>query len=83
MATVWKTLEKKSRDGSVARIRRYLGVCRRPELGVRVALEEALLQVVQACHYEGIIKKVLSRLRIVEKAGRILTVVQARDWQMV
>ena len=36
MATVWKSLEKKSRDGYVAGIRRYLGVLRgRPELEVR------------------------------------------------
>ena len=36
MATVWKRLEKKTRDGYVAGIRRYLGVIRRrPEPGVR------------------------------------------------
>ena len=38
----------------VAGIRRYLGVvCRRPDLGVRGALEETILQVVWARHYEG------------------------------
>ena len=36
MLAVWKRLEKKSRDGYVAGIRRYLGVLRRrPELEVR------------------------------------------------
>ena len=45
----------------MAGIQRYLGVLRRhPNLGVRGALEQALLQVVWAGHYEGPIKKVLS-----------------------
>uniref|UniRef100_A0A7S4LMB7 Uncharacterized protein n=1 Tax=Eutreptiella gymnastica TaxID=73025 RepID=A0A7S4LMB7_9EUGL len=84
MATMWKRLEKKSRDGYVAGFRRYLGVlCRRPDLGVRGALEETLPQVVRAGHYEGPIKKILAGLRIVEKSGRIPTVGQPRDWQMV
>ena len=84
MASMWKRLEKKSRDSYVVGIKRYLGVLRRrPELGVWGALEEPLLQVVRAGHYEGPIKKVLSELRIVEKAGRIPTIVQVGDWQMV
>ena len=83
MATIWKRLEKKSRDGCMAGIRRYLGVLlRRLDLGVRGALEEALVPV-RAGHYEGPIKKVLSGLRIVEKAGRIPTLVQVGDWQWV
>ena len=61
MATIWKRLGKKSRDGYVAGIRRYLWVLhRRPELGDRGGLEEALLQVVRAGQHEGPIKKVLS-----------------------
>ena len=84
MATVWKRLEKKSRDGYVSGIRRYLGtVCKRPDLGVRGALEETLLQVVRAGHYEGPMKKILAGLRIVEKSGRIPTVVQPGDWHLV
>ena len=38
--------------------------------------------MVRARHYEGPIKKVLSGLHIVEKAGRIPTIVQAGGWQM-
>ena len=84
MATVWKPLEKKSRGGYLAGIRRYLGVLRRrPDLVVRGALEETLLQVVRAGHHEGPIKKVLAGLRSVEKTGQIRTVVQLGDWQMV
>ena len=80
MATVWKRLEKRSRDGFVAGVRRYLGdLCRRPSWGSGGPLEEALLQVVRAGHYEGPIKKVFAELRIVEKAGRIPTVIQAGD----
>ena len=76
MATVWKRLEKKSQDGYVAGIRRYLGILRRrPDLGVRGALEETLVQVVRAGHYEGPIKKILAGLCIVEKPGCIPTVV--------
>ena len=83
-ATVWKRLEKKSRDGYVAGIRRYLGIlCRRPDLGVRGAPEETLLQVVWVGHYEGLIKKILAGLCIMEKSGRIPTVVQPGDWQLV
>ena len=70
MAAVWKRLEKKSRDGYVAGIRRYSGVRRRrPNRQVRGALEEALLQVVRAGHYQSPIKKILLGLRIVEKVG--------------
>ena len=83
-ATVWKRLEKKSTDVYVAGIKRYLGVFRRhPNLGIQGALEETLLQTVRTGPYEGPIKKVLSRLRIVEKAGRIPKIVQAGDWQIV
>ena len=39
--------------------------------------------MVRAGHYEGPIKKVLSGLCMVEKAGRIPTIVQASEWQMV
>ena len=75
MAAVWKRLEKKSKDGVLADIRRYLRVlCRRSELGVQ---EE--FQVVRAGRYERPIKKVLLQIRIVE-AGTIPTVVQAGDW---
>ena len=84
MATAWKRLEKRSSDGFVAGIRRYLRVLRRrPELGVGGALEEALLKVVRASHYEGPIKRVLSGLQILKQAGRIPPVAQAGDWQMV
>ena len=54
-----------------------------PTLGVRGALGEAMLQVVRLGHYEGPIKKILAGLRVIEKAGRIPTVVQAGDWLMV
>ena len=79
MATVWKRLEPKSRDGYVAGIRRYLGVlCRQPNLGVQVGLEEAVLQVMQAGHYEGPNKKILaihrkSRAHHEGRASRRLT----------
>ena len=58
MAAVWKRLEKRSKNAYVAGIQQYLRVFRgRSELGVKGALEEALLQVVRAGHYEGPIKR--------------------------
>ena len=49
-------------------------------LSPRAALEGRLLEIARDGYFEGLVKKVLSGLRMVEKAGVIQSLVRGSDW---
>ena len=78
---LWGRLEPGTRLGYVAALRQFLGYSRvHGWLSPREALEGRLLEIARDGYFEGPVKKVLSGLRMAEKACVIQPLVRQSDW---
>ena len=78
---LWGRLEPGTRLGYVAALWQFLRYSRvHGWLSPREALEGRLLEIARDGYFEGPVKKVLSGLRMAEKAGVIQFLVRRSDW---
>ena len=77
---LWGRLEPRTRLWYVAALRQFLRYSRvHGWLSPREALKGQLLEIARDGYFEGLVKKVLSGLRMAEKAGVIQPMVRGSD----
>ena len=80
-SVLWGRLEPGTRLGYVAALRQFLRYSPvHGWLSPREALEGRLLEIARDGYFEGPVKKVLSGVRMAEKAGVIWSLVRGSDW---
>ena len=78
---VWGRLEHGTRLGYVAAMQRFLRYSRvHGWLSPREALEGRLLEIARDGYFDGPVKKLLSGIRLAEKADIIQSLVRGSDW---
>ena len=81
VSVVWRRLEHGSRLGYVGAMRQFLSYSRvHGWLSPREALEGRLLEIARDGYFDGPVKKLLSGIRLAEKADVIQPLVRGSDW---
>ena len=80
-SVLWGRLEPGTRLGYVAALRHFLRYSRVPGwLSPGETLEGRLLEIARDGYFEGPVKKLLSGVKMAEKAGVIQSLVRGSDW---